>query len=285
MSNLMKTLAKYLEQLDITENDATVYLSLLKLGASNPSDISKETGIKRARIYDSLKRLIERGFVVQDIERKRPIYLCNNPQLLVSELENQITTKTEAIEMIERELIETHAFKGMEGIFLYTTDASARLKLQELLEGAKKKVVIMAIHPYQLRKESFIPAKLLIEKSREGKEVILLLNITPKNWEYCDQLTKEKLQIYHFPKINELSSIIHLIDDDSLCVSTYKHRANRIKIQYTFHFAFDRGIIQAFNFLLYNFIKLSLPLKERLEQLKDSIYPTEKLKSVFGVED
>jgi sugar-specific transcriptional regulator TrmB len=285
MNNMTENLTKYLEQLDLTQNDATVYLCVLKRGPSNPSAIAKDTGIKRARIYDSLKRLIERGFVVQDVERKRPIYMCNNPQLLVSELENQITAKTKAIEMIERELIETHAFKGIKGIFLYTTDASARLKLQELLEGAKKKVVIMAIIPQQLRKESFIPSKLLAEKVQEGKEVILLLNINEKNWEYCEELVKWKLQVYHFPKVNELTSLIHLIDDDSLCVSTYRYRANRIKLQYTFHFAFDKGIIQAFNFLLYNFIKLSVPLETRLEQLKDSIYPTEKLKSVFGVED
>ena len=93
LRNPLNDLVSFLQECDITQNDALVYMSLLNKGPSNPTEISKDTGIKRARVYDSLKRLLERGFVTQSLEKSRAVYMSNSPQNLISNLEVDIERK------------------------------------------------------------------------------------------------------------------------------------------------------------------------------------------------
>ncbi|MHA1679814.1 MAG: TrmB family transcriptional regulator [Promethearchaeota archaeon] len=54
--------AKKLEELDWNKNDAKVFVALVELGEANPQEISGHTNIDRTRVYDSLKRLIKKGY-------------------------------------------------------------------------------------------------------------------------------------------------------------------------------------------------------------------------------
>ena len=55
-----------LQSLGFTKNDSKVLLTLCKFKILSPADIAKYSGVDRARVYDSLNRLIEKGFIQKE---------------------------------------------------------------------------------------------------------------------------------------------------------------------------------------------------------------------------
>ena len=66
-----------LQSLNFTKNDSKVLLTLCKYKILSPADIAKHSGVDRARVYDSLNRLIEKGFI-----QKEPIKRGANYQVI-----------------------------------------------------------------------------------------------------------------------------------------------------------------------------------------------------------
>ncbi|MBN1156402.1 TrmB family transcriptional regulator [Candidatus Woesearchaeota archaeon] len=52
-----------LTELGFSENDIKIYLTLLKSGSATAYELSKETGIYRAHVYDKLEHLMNKGLV------------------------------------------------------------------------------------------------------------------------------------------------------------------------------------------------------------------------------
>ena len=66
-----------LQTLGFTKNDSKVLLTLCKYKILSPADIAKHSSVDRARVYDSLNRLIEKGFI-----QKEPIKRGANYQVI-----------------------------------------------------------------------------------------------------------------------------------------------------------------------------------------------------------
>lgn len=279
-------LVEFLMECDLTQNDATVYLWLSKHNLSNPSEIANGTGIKRPRVYDSLKRLMERGFVVQEMEQKRPQYKAINARVAVKDLENQISFKKQAVEAINKYFINQPLGPPIKGIFFYNTGESLRLEIQEALEKSKDNVYIMAVAPVSFDNESLLSSDLLIRKSAKDQKISLILNINSKNWEYCLNLSANKIKIYHYPHFEKISTLIHLIDDKTLVISYYNIKKGKIALDYGFIFTGKQEFIQAFTVLFQGFIKDAISLQDRIEVLKKSIiFPQETLKEIYGLKE
>ncbi|MED4752653.1 TrmB family transcriptional regulator [Brevibacillus choshinensis] len=60
----MSTLWEKLQLFGFNQYEAKAYTALVSLGTSNAYQISKESGIPRARIYDTLETLVTRGLVL-----------------------------------------------------------------------------------------------------------------------------------------------------------------------------------------------------------------------------
>ena len=52
-----------LSELGLTQNEIKIYLALLDIGESLAGTIAENSGIHRRNVYDSLERLIKKGFV------------------------------------------------------------------------------------------------------------------------------------------------------------------------------------------------------------------------------
>jgi sugar-specific transcriptional regulator TrmB len=97
----MPEIKKTLQEFGLTENEAEVYLILLKLGYATASEIAGKTQIHRISIYDILERLQERGLVSFVMNGKRKQYESVNPNKIL-ELEQE---REKNIEKIIPELI------------------------------------------------------------------------------------------------------------------------------------------------------------------------------------
>lgn len=78
-----------LEEIGLSEQQAKVYLALLKLGSSLASQVSEETRINRSLVYQILDKLIQQGFVGYVIKENRRYYKATHPERLLDILKEK----------------------------------------------------------------------------------------------------------------------------------------------------------------------------------------------------
>ena len=66
-----------LQELNFTKNDSKVFLTLAKYKVLSPADIARHSNVDRARVYDSLNRLMEKGYI-----KKEPVKRGANYQVI-----------------------------------------------------------------------------------------------------------------------------------------------------------------------------------------------------------
>jgi sugar-specific transcriptional regulator TrmB len=90
-----------LTSLGLSEPEAQVYLSLLRLGQSPASRIAKDTGIKRTTIYPILRNLTAKGFVSLFFKHDERHYLAQRPQKISSYYKKRLQTFEDIIPQLE----------------------------------------------------------------------------------------------------------------------------------------------------------------------------------------
>ncbi|MBI5036400.1 ArsR family transcriptional regulator [Candidatus Micrarchaeota archaeon] len=117
-----------LEEIGLSKAEINIYLALHRLGPATSGSLTRETGLRKSTIYESLNRLLEKGLVsyvlrnytkyfeaveperiIDFVEEKKRKWETNEQDVkrLISELESSIgTTKPKA---------EAHVLTGVEG--------------------------------------------------------------------------------------------------------------------------------------------------------------------------
>jgi predicted DNA-binding transcriptional regulator len=264
----------HLMELGITENDAAVYLHLLKSGTVSITDIAKQTGIQRPRVYDSVKRLVERGFVLKDLTGRVPKYCSTHPQVALTALEGQVSQKQQAIAAIRDELAKAYTLKVRRGVFLYKTPEAAARRIYELLTQAQQSVTILAVLPTTLPDQPLFPWKVLTQLSAQGRRVTLILSVQQGSWQHYARLATQKIRIYHYPQVAQIGTIFHRVDDAALCISPVeRYDIEGVTVRHSIHFYQEPGMIKSIDLILEGYRAQAIPLPARLEVLGVDIPP------------
>lgn len=96
METSLEEIKTILKRIGLSDNEAKIYFTLLKLGSSKVGKISKESGINRTTTYDGLKRLLEKGLANYVVKENRKYFGAANPSRLIEYLKE----KQEEIEKI-----------------------------------------------------------------------------------------------------------------------------------------------------------------------------------------
>lgn len=125
---------KILKQIGLTDNEIEVYLTLLRLGSSPVATIAGHSKIYRPYVYDTLKRLEEKGLVNSVMRQGKRYFQAIHPEKLMEYLKE----KERALESILPSLInlikipkeETNVelYKGKEVIRIVQRDVLKNLK-------------------------------------------------------------------------------------------------------------------------------------------------------------
>lgn len=94
-------LEKVLKSLNLSEKEASVYLSSLRLGNSKISVIAKRAGLSRSTTYNILQKLFEKGFVKRADIANSQYFSPVPPSELVHILENKKEILDNKIEMVK----------------------------------------------------------------------------------------------------------------------------------------------------------------------------------------
>jgi len=93
-----------LQKLGLTKYESLAYITLLKLGPSKATDITKESGIPHTRVYDVLSSLHRKGFV--DVMHGTPrLYRPVNPEVVLERIKEEFI---EDIEKLKEAFVELY---------------------------------------------------------------------------------------------------------------------------------------------------------------------------------
>lgn len=138
-----------LKQIGLTDYEAKIYVALLTHGQISAYELAEKAGLYRQVTYDSLKRLIEKGFVSSVIENRKKIFKAINPELIV-ELLNE---RTDNFKQILPELTQINKLSEQPlSVETYKGENILRIALRDIINVLKKEknriVLCTAIDEY-----------------------------------------------------------------------------------------------------------------------------------------
>ncbi len=116
------------QQLGLAKNESIIYEILLNYGELPVSKISQKSEIHRRNIYDSLKRLIERGLVFEILSARENSYQAVDPQKLQEFLQEKQDILARAMPHLQSLFHSTprkneiYVYRGPEGWKNYLRD-------------------------------------------------------------------------------------------------------------------------------------------------------------------
>ncbi|MCX6756539.1 MAG: hypothetical protein NTW35_00050 [Candidatus Nomurabacteria bacterium] len=130
-----------LSELGIARNESFIYISLVKNGGMGISKIAEKSGVHRRNVYDSMKRLLERGLVYEEVGDRENTYFAVDPKKLMEIVDE----KRQKVENLMPELEKAfnvkasqdsvYIYRGVEGFKNCLRDM-ARSKTEVCLLGA-----------------------------------------------------------------------------------------------------------------------------------------------------
>jgi sugar-specific transcriptional regulator TrmB len=222
-------LVDYLSTLDhIQKDDAKIFLYLSRNGQQKISTIAQDCGISRSRAYESLTRLIEMGYVFKEITEKQPRYDSISTNLLVERLifENKKRkANIEKLDKIFKELMLND--KKDRNIHYSDNSESWKLDLDVFIRDAKKYikaffVVDDAINPYFMK--NIFPSKSLLEKSKEFKDIKIMVNKSGSVPSILQPLIDNGIKIIYWKFTKNIPVFFLSVDGKYLSINSYSTR-------------------------------------------------------------
>jgi len=210
-------LEQQLTQLGFGKNDIKVYLALFDIGKSRAGEIIDYTDLHRNLVYTSLDELVERGLVTKTIVKGVAEFLANNPEALVSEIDEKKELARDVASVLEKK----HK-QGEREVVLYEGVAGVKRAVQQFfdLEPGQTGYIIGSsgsdnIHDtlnphwekfHKKRVEKNIPMKLLYDRTMRS-DVLTQRNSLP--------ITEAK----YMPQQFEMPMWMYVLDDTVSLIS------------------------------------------------------------------
>ncbi|MCP3939931.1 MAG: TrmB family transcriptional regulator [Desulfobacteraceae bacterium] len=125
-----------LKNLGFSQYEAACYMALVSNHPINGSQLSKVSGIARSRIYDVLRNLISKGYV---IEVKESLYAPLPPDEIIRRLKSNFDKNIAAF---ENEIVKTSQKENYEYIWTLTGYDNVMGKARKMIGEAKKEIYV-----------------------------------------------------------------------------------------------------------------------------------------------
>src|SRR5258708_4369340 len=88
----MDEIVDYLKQLDLSDVEAKLYLTLLQTGPTSVRDLAQTIEIKRTTAYFYIDQLVEKGLIMKLVRGSKKLVAANEPDNLQHLVEAKLTT-------------------------------------------------------------------------------------------------------------------------------------------------------------------------------------------------
>ncbi|MHA1915999.1 MAG: TrmB family transcriptional regulator [Promethearchaeota archaeon] len=197
-----------LQLLGFTKNDSKVLLTLCKYKILSPADIAKHSSVDRARVYDSLNRLIEKGFIQKEPIKRGANYQVIPVKKIFKAIRDEYKQKIEDAMVLEKVIsdLEINKEESEPRVWAISTRSKIRKKIKDLINTAQERIFFI-ITPDLLMDElggfEWILRELWNRKFSSEIQVVIALK-------YNDALKEE------IKKLLKVSITIHSIAGDNV---------------------------------------------------------------------
>ncbi|NJE45969.1 TrmB family transcriptional regulator [Thermococcus sp. GR7] len=154
-----------LQKLGLTKYESLAYITLLKLGPSKATDITKESGIPHTRVYDVLSSLHRKGFV--DVMHGAPrLYKPVNPEVVLEKIKEEFIEDLENLKAAFLELYRQVHGEGLPEIWTIQGFENTVERAEYVIRTAKHEVLINA--PFEF-------LRLLKDEIKRRKDIIFVI--------------------------------------------------------------------------------------------------------------
>lgn len=137
-----------LKAIGFSEYEAKAYLALLKLGEATGYEIAKNSGIPRSMVYQTLKKLREKG-AVQEIQGDPVKYLAESPLEYLDRLSEEFSARIGEA----RKALETYIQVEPQERVIHLNGQQIAEKIRKMLRKAERNVKLLAsvamVNPYR----------------------------------------------------------------------------------------------------------------------------------------
>ncbi len=197
-----------LQSLGFTKNDSKVLLTLCKFKILSPADIAKQSGVDRARVYDSLNRLIEKGFIQKEPVKRGANYQVIPIERIFKAIREEYKQKIEETLTLEKVIaeLEIDQEESEPRVWSINSRSKIRKKIKELISSADKRIFFI-ITPDLLMQElggyDWVLKELWNKKFSSDVQIVIALKY--------NEYLKEEIK-----KLLKISIVIHSIEGDSV---------------------------------------------------------------------
>jgi sugar-specific transcriptional regulator TrmB len=131
-----------LQSLGFTKNDSKVLLTLCKYKILSPADIAKHSSVDRARVYDSLNRLIDKGFIQKEPIKRGANYQVIPIDKIFKVIREQYKQRIEDTLVLEKIISDLEITKEETEprVWAINSRSKIRKKIKELISSAKDRI-------------------------------------------------------------------------------------------------------------------------------------------------
>ncbi|MFX1574285.1 MAG: TrmB family transcriptional regulator [Promethearchaeota archaeon] len=197
-----------LQSLGFTKNDSKVLLTLCKYKFLSPADIAKYSGVDRARVYDSLNRLIEKGFIQKEPVKRGANYQVIPIERIFKVIREEYKQKIDDTLVLEKVIseLEVNTEESEPRVWAINSRSKIRKKIKELISSAEERIFFI-ITPDLLMQElggyDWVLRELWNKKFSSNIQVVIALKY--------NELLKEEIK-----KLLKISVTIHSIEGDNV---------------------------------------------------------------------
>lgn len=248
----MEKIVDYLKQLDLSDVEAKLYLTLLQTGPTSVRDLAQTVEIKRTTAYFYIDQLVDKGLIMKLVRGSKKLVAANEPENLESLVEAKLVSANE-VQKGFPSILKTLNTLPQES---HVNDAE--IKYYKGKNGVKKIYEDVFLHAKELR--SYFNIEVMKSKLPENHNTFLeglKNNKTMKIFEILEDSAISKEQIMNFqtdnvyqkrysfkflPKGIDLSAADILIYDGKVAVINARDQITGIVLQNQDYFNTSREL-------------------------------------------
>ena len=208
-----------LQNLGFTKNDSKVLLTLSKYKVLSPADIAKYSGVDRARVYDSLNRLMERGFIQKEPVKRGANYQVIPIERIFKSLREEYKQKINDTILLEKVISELEIDKEESEPRVWSINSrdKIRKKIKELINSSKRRIFFI-ITPDLLMGElgghEWILNELWNKKFSNNLQIVIALKYFESLKEEIKKLLKISIKVHSIEGDNVIPFGLLIADND-----------------------------------------------------------------------
>ncbi len=137
----MHSLVPSLRQLGLSLNESKAYLCLLKKSGITGYELSKNAGVPPSKIYDSLNKLLAKGFVSMIKSDQAPKYVASDPTKIITRFQ-QDSNRT--LDILKKQLGEIRQNPEAFNQYIWQLNDRRQIldKIREIVEDSRKMIYL-----------------------------------------------------------------------------------------------------------------------------------------------